>query len=369
MAGLAWVKPMVLRLFGRERRRPIALGLAFFALAAGVATGGTDSTRASLVEVRLVVSRGMAGAPFDVVRDLLLPAGWSAEVWARVRGARFAVWTPDGRLLVSVPQAGEVLVLGPRADPADPPSSGVLLSGLVDPQGLGFDILDGHRVLYVVEPGQLDRYSWPGLRRSVVASGLPDADGLDRLKGLAVGPDHNVYVGVGSDSSSGPRGVILAVRPNGERKIVARGFHNVEGLAVDPAGHLWVSVNSSGGLSDGLAEIVSGRTRFERPLPAHSAPLGLAFLQSNSVPQPWRDGALVAAHGASDPASSSHPAVLWFPARGHTLGEPTTLASGFQQGENRWGRPTDVVAGPDGSIYVVDDTADAIYRLSPNRRG
>jgi glucose/arabinose dehydrogenase len=47
------------------------------------------------------------------------------------------------------------------------------------------------------------------------------------------------------------------------------------------------------------------------------------------------------------------------------FGAPATLASGFQRGDVRWARPTDVVAGPDRAVYVADDTAGAIYRLTP----
>jgi glucose/arabinose dehydrogenase len=32
---------------------------------------------------------------------------------------------------------------------------------------------------------------------------------------------------------------------------------------------------------------------------------------------------------------------------------------------SRWGRPVDAVPGPDGALYVSDDTAEAIYRLAP----
>jgi glucose/arabinose dehydrogenase len=57
--------------------------------------------------------------------------------------------------------------------------------------------------------------------------------------------------------------------------------------------------------------------------------------------------------------------VLWLPWNGATLGRPTTLASGFEHDGVRWGRPTDAVAGGDGALYVVDDTAGAVYRLTP----
>jgi glucose/arabinose dehydrogenase len=39
---------------------------------------------------------------------------------------------------------------------------------------------------------------------------------------------------------------------------------------------------------------------------------------------------------------------------------------GFQDAAgDRWGRPVDAVAGPDGALYVSDDTAGAVYRLAP----
>ncbi len=91
-------------------------------------------------------------------------------------------------------------------------------------------------MLYVAEPGQLERYSWSGLIRTVVARGLPDADGLDRLKGVAVGADHTVYVGVGSESlAGGPPRVVIANRPDRERLLLAGGVRNVE-ARVRPGG-------------------------------------------------------------------------------------------------------------------------------------
>ncbi len=237
---------------------------------------------------------------------------------------------------------------------------------LTEPEGLGFDVLDRPPFLYVAESGRLDRYTWDGLRRTVVVHGLPDADGLDRLKGLAVGPDHTVYIGVGSNSmTGGPRGVILAIRPNGAQRIFARGIRNAEGLALDPTGHLWAAVNSAGNAPDRLVAVTSTGAAPGRVLPPHTAPLGFGFLRVSALPAPWRNGAVVAVHGGRNPASSSHPAILWFPWTGNTLGAPLTLVTGFWERDARWGRPTDPVPGPDGSLYVVDDTAGAIYRLTP----
>jgi len=103
-------------------------------------------------------------------------------------------------------------------------------------------------------------------------------------------------------------------------------------------------------------------------LPAHSAPLGMSFLAGSAIPAPWSGGAVVAAHGSWDRQPPRPPAVLWlaWDAARHTLRPAVTLVGGFQDAAgDRWGRPVDAVAGPDGALYVSDDTAGAVYRLAP----
>lgn len=103
-------------------------------------------------------------------------------------------------------------------------------------------------------------------------------------------------------------------------------------------------------------------------LPAHSAPLGMAFLQGSKVPSPWADGAVVAVHGSWNRQPPQEPAVLWlaWDAAGGTLRPAVALASGFENaGGAFWGRPVDAVPGPDGALYVSDDAAGAVYRVAP----
>jgi glucose/arabinose dehydrogenase len=105
-------------------------------------------------------------------------------------------------------------------------------------------------------------------------------------------------------------------------------------------------------------------------VPAHSAPLGMSFLEGTKVPAPWSGGAVVAAHGSWDRQEPRAPAVLWMrwdPKR-KTLEPTQTLVGGFQEADgSRWGRPVDVVPGPEGNLFVSDDTAGAIYKLAPPR--
>jgi glucose/arabinose dehydrogenase len=106
----------------------------------------------------------------------------------------------------------------------------------------------------------------------------------------------------------------------------------------------------------------------ERGLPAHSAPLGFNFLEKTKIAAPWSGGAVVAVHGSWDRTPPRAPAVLWLPweSKKRTLGAAIPLVSGFQEPSGtRWGRPADALAGPDGALYVTDDTAGAVYRIGP----
>ena len=103
-------------------------------------------------------------------------------------------------------------------------------------------------------------------------------------------------------------------------------------------------------------------------LPAHTAPLGMSFLEGSKIPAPWSGGAVIAGHGSWDRQPPRAPAVLWLAwnaAKG-TLEPAVTMVSGFENPDGSyWGRPVDAVPGPDGALYVSDDTAGAIYRLAP----
>jgi glucose/arabinose dehydrogenase len=119
---------------------------------------------------------------------------------------------------------------------------------------------------------------------------------------------------------------------------------------------------------DGKALDCAALPPIEVGLPAHSAPLGMSFLAGTKVPAPWSGGAVIAAHGSWDRQEPRPPAVLWLPwdEKTHTLLPAQTLVGGFQEADGeRWGRPVDVVAGPEGDLFVSDDTAGAIYKLSP----
>jgi glucose/arabinose dehydrogenase len=96
---------------------------------------------------------------------------------------------------------------------------------------------------------------------------------------------------------------------------------------------------------------------------AHAAPLGLAFWpDANSV--------LVALHGSWNRSVPVPPHLVRVLLHPDGRADVEEFATGWQLGgasDTRWGRPVDIVAAPDGSLYVSDDGNGAIYRLRPPR--
>ena len=103
-------------------------------------------------------------------------------------------------------------------------------------------------------------------------------------------------------------------------------------------------------------------------LPAHSAPLGLNFTTGTKLEKVIGNGAIITTHGSWNRTPPRAPGVLFSPWKSSTksLGATVPLVSGFQNSDgSRWGRCVDAVVGPDGSLYVTDDAAGLVYRLTP----
>jgi glucose/arabinose dehydrogenase len=103
----------------------------------------------------------------------------------------------------------------------------------------------------------------------------------------------------------------------------------------------------------------------EQGMGAHSAPLGLSFATAPGLAGEYGPGALVGVHGSWNRKPPRPPEVSFFAWREGTLGPQQTLLTGFQNEDgSRWGRPVMAVQGPDKAIYVSDDYAGAVYRVT-----
>jgi len=95
----------------------------------------------------------------------------------------------------------------------------------------------------------------------------------------------------------------------------------------------------------------------------HNAPLGITFLRSERHPEPYRGRALVALHGSWNRTRKDGYKIVslaWTEAG--AIREEDFLV-GFLVDEDVIGRPVDVAEAEDGTIFVSDDYAGAIYRI------
>lgn len=395
-------------------------------------TAPSASAPAGLVQVTVAVPADMAQAPLDIPRRSLVPAGWAMSLWARVPNARLAAWAPDDTLLVSVPASGQVLRLTPDGqrgrpsvllDGLDQPHGlafdGAALYVAESDQINSFRYSEGAATdRRVIATGLPDARS-------------PELGGAyaHALKSVTVGYDGAVYFSIGSTgnisaadrTSVPPRATIMRIPPaGGAPAVFSTGVRNGTGLAVAPDGSVWTAVNNRDDVADPrpgpdygkvtgyvndhppetLARLTAGRelgwpfcnpdaggfvrdvqtnadgsgldcaalAPAEQTLGAHSAPLGLSFVDG-TLPEPFTRGALLAVHGSWNRRPPRAPEVSFFAWRNGTLAPQQTLVGGFQADDgSRWGRPVAAVVGPDGAVYITDDYAGAVYRLAPPGR-
>lgn len=112
--------------------------------------------------------------------------------------------------------------------------------------------------------------------------------------------------------------------------------------------------------------------RVQLGLPAHSAPLSLAFTTDTAAEQAIGEGALIGLHGSWNRTPPREPAVVFAPwdADTRSLLPAQPLVTGFQDADGgRWGRAVAAIPGPDGAIYVTDDLAGLVYRIAPPSAG
>ncbi|HEY0905914.1 MAG TPA: SMP-30/gluconolactonase/LRE family protein, partial [Methylophilus sp.] len=101
---------------------------------------------------------------------------------------------------------------------------------------------------------------------------------------------------------------------------------------------------------------------------AHSANIGFKFYTGKQFPAEYNGNAIIAQHGSwnrKQPVGYQLVRVT-FDAQ-HQVQETKVFIDGWLSAEGEmWGRPTDVLQLPDGSLLVSDDYNGVIYRISYN---
>jgi glucose/arabinose dehydrogenase len=368
------------------------------------------SLRRTLAVTSLVVLAAMAPSQTVTaqatlpVETIKLPPGFAIDVVARVPNARAMTWGTAGTLFVGSAEEGKVYAVTlPRAGTKGEAVVRVIASGLREPAGVAFR----GSALYVSAVSRILRFDDIERRLDdppvpvVVNESFP-TDGHHGRKFIAFGPDGKLYVPVGMacnvcELDPDRYGIIARMNPDGTGlEVYARGLRNTVGFDWDPRTKaLWFTDNGRDNLGDDVPpdtlnfapraglrfgfpychggtlpdpEFGSRRAcnEFERPaqnLGAHVASLGMRFYSASQFPAAYRDRIFIAEHGSWNRSKKVVYRVTMVTLDGNVPIRYEAFAVGWLQGERAWGRPADVLVGPDGSLLVSDDTAGAIYRV------
>lgn len=346
---------------------------------------------------------------------LILPDGFRIRVFAQNLGpVRFMAIASDGVLFASMPASTGLYGSGSRTDGKvyalpDLDSNGVVdevktvLSGLRLPHGLAF--YGGY--LYVAEEGTISRYRYLGNAvvgsREVIVADLPQSDDGHVSRTIGFRSSGKMYVSVGSSCNSceetdDRRAAILEYNPDGSGgRVFARGLRNSVGFVFHPtAGEIWATDNGRDYLGEDLppdeVNIVLNGGHYGWPycygknvvdpafsrsdicrtaqastynMQAHSAALGLRFITSAQFPAGWQGDLLVAYHGSWNRRVPTGYSVARLDVdNGVIVGEENFISGWLRPDGSKLGRPVDVIFGSDGALYVSDDKANVIYRIS-----
>jgi glucose/arabinose dehydrogenase len=359
---------------------------------------------------QLLFGRGIeAPPPQTVAARLRGPVGTAVTRFAEdLPNVRFLRFTPGGDLLASQPRSGRVVRLLPDRD-GDGRSDGraEVVRGLNQPHGL--DLHDGW--LYVAETDAVGRIRFDPESGAAscsferVVTGLPGG-GNHWTRTLRFGPDGWMYVSIGSSCNAcveedRRRATLTRYRPDGSgEEVFATGLRNSVGFDWRPEdGQIYATDNGRDLLGDDFPPCelnrverggfygwpVANGDRVPDPdlgqgqesriaaskapvhgFRAHNAPLGLVFLRTEGVPEEYRGAAVVALHGSWNRTRKDGYKVvsLQWGADGRIT--ERDFLTGFLGGsdDDVIGRPVDVAEGPDGSVYVSDDYAGSIYRVT-----
>jgi glucose/arabinose dehydrogenase len=339
---------------------------------------------------------------------LKVPRGYAIEVFASgVSNARQMALLPSGTLLVGSRDAGVVSAVLPGASALERRVV-TLVGDLQMPTGIAVHAGD----LYIADVGRIYRVSRVEVRIAEVARGAPQVRPelvTDRLpsnehhgwKYLRIDAEGRLIVPIGApcnvcDRDADGYAQIVRMRPDGsQREVLARGVRNSVGFDFEPGtGHLWFTDNGRDWLGEDLPSCELDRVtwpgqhfgfpfchqgdsldplfgkgrscgEFVPPmakLGAHVAPLGVTF---------WQGDAVVALHGSWNRSRKSGYKVvrvlLERKPGGSAVRGVEDLVSGWLNGEMAWGRPSDVLAMPDGSLLIADDQQGLVYRLTEKR--
>lgn len=363
-------------------------------------------------------SRPPPPLPDGIAAPLVVPPGFAATIYSRnTPGARALTRDNKGAMLVTLMSEGRVVALPDTNSDGVAEEPVTVLSGLKQPHGIVEHCTQADTcTLYVAETDVLKAYAYNADTFSATytktLATFPTGSG-HFTRTLQLSPDgKHLYVSIGSSCNvcvedSPLRASIQEISlETGTMTPVATGLRNSVFMAIDPVqGKLWATENGRDLIGDDMppdeVNIIERGKTYGWPLcygnrvhdtdfdsnstdpcgattppqielPAHGAALGLTFIPEEGWPAEMRNDLLVALHGSwnrSKPAGFKVVRMHLDPQTRKPIGAPIDFVTGFMPSDGTGigssiGRPVGVLAEPGGVLYVTDDRAGAVYKIS-----
>jgi glucose/arabinose dehydrogenase len=370
------------------------------------------AVRAPSEDIAQLIGSDHGGGTAGMQGPLFLPKGFSISIFANGLGdPRVLSLAPDNTLLVSIPSQGKVVALPDRNADGIADYTVTVAEGLNRPHGLAFRNSQGP-ILYIAEIDQVNMYSYGA--KNMKASGarkiadLPGRGGhvTRTLLFLPGSDDEKLLISVGSSCNvcieeDWRRAKILVVpAAGGELRTFASGLRNAVFMTTQPkTKKVWATDMGRDYLGDDLPPdeiniIEPGRnygwpfcygknvhdSHFDHAgthscrepetvpsfidIPAHSAPLGIAFFPEEGWPPEFRDNFLVAFHGSWNRSVPTGYKIVRYRPDGSGGYTPQDFVTGWLRGDGTaLGRPVDILFAPEKKIFVSDDKAGVIYLI------
>lgn len=351
-------------------------------------------------------SKGVARIEEGVSYPLKLPLGYAIGWFAKNlgNGARDLEFSPGGVLLVSLPSSGKVVALPDYDKNGVADDAMEILTNLDGPHGIAFF---GNK-LFIAEEMQVVRYAWD--ERDLKATfekklfDLPGGAGHN-TRSVIFDKQGRMFVSIGSSCNvcyerEAFRSSVIVSNSEGENpRIFSKGLRNAVFMALNPNDRdVWVSEMGRDNLGDNIPpdeiNILKDNENFGWPvcygqnihdtnfdpstssgqvcankippvyeIPAHSAPLGLTFINSKQFSESWQGDLLVAYHGSWNRSVPDGYKVVRLDIEGNKVIQSEDFITGFIQGRQVSGRPVDMVFDTEGSLYLSDDKANGVYKI------
>ena len=340
----------------------------------------------------------------DLSYPLTLPQGFRIGVFADLKGAlpRVLAFDPNGILVTSIPKQGRIVAFPDENEDGVADKEVDILKGLDRPHGIAFS----GSYIYIAETDRVIRYQYDkaklaAIKQEVLFS-LPGG-GNHFTRTIKILGD-KLYTSIGSScdvcvEKDKKRATLLVSDLDGKNlKVFAKGLRNTVFFVGDEKGRIWGTDMGRDYLGDNLPPdeiniIEEGKDygwpycygknvhdrKFDKTLydllpganvceslgksaaifdlPAHVAPLGLAFDSKGDL--------LVAFHGSWNSSVPVGYKIVKLDVSDGKVTKMEDFITGFITDDREvLGRPVDLVFDANGTLYISDDKAGLIYILT-----